>query len=371
MTMWSVFIVSFILMIEFGNAAHHRRCASCNAKQFEEYKALRQEQILDDLLFKLDLVAKPNVTVDYDNLPPLGRTSAKVKQLIDRTVMERRRAKRSSNYITMEEEYYPSLYETDSEPLPQISFVKSTPNDEYEMAVFKLSSSLSSKLITRATLHAFVRPPITFNEEEAASVRLNIYERFLNGTMGDRIATKFIHVHGNSRPQAVYKVHLDALDVQRWIREKSDGQVGVFVEALLNGQNLAVHPTNANSDSMFLELELLDGSGRGKRAANICTAGTNETKCCLYDLMIDFEKVGWEFVIAPKRYNAYICSGECSSGQMSSTARGTIAQHAKVDFFQCCHPKDYVGITIVYVTNDNHIWVKEVPGMIARKCGCA
>lgn len=84
---------------------------------------------MDDLLFKLDLVAKPNVTVDYDNLPPLGRTSAKVKQLIDRTVMERRRAKRSSNYITMEEEYYPSLYETDSEPLPQISFVKSTPND--------------------------------------------------------------------------------------------------------------------------------------------------------------------------------------------------------------------------------------------------
>lgn len=56
---------------------------------------------------------------------------------------------------------------------------------------------------------------------------------------------------------------------------------------------------------------------------------------------------------------------------MSSTARGSIAQHAKVDFFQCCHPKEYAGITIVYVTNDDQIWVKEVPGMIARKCGCA
>lgn len=67
---------------------------------------------------------------------------------------------------------------------------------------------------------------------------------------------------------------------------------------------------------MFLELELIDGSGRSKRTSNICQTGTNETKCCLYDLMIDFEKVGWEFVIAPKRYNAYICSGECSSGQV-------------------------------------------------------
>ena len=56
---------------------------------------------------------------------------------------------------------------------------------------------------------------------------------------------------------------------------------------------------------------------------------------------------------------------------MSSTARGSIAQHAKVDFFQCCHPTDYAGITIVYVTNEDQIWVKEVPGMIARKCACA
>lgn len=61
------------------------------------------------------------------------------------------------------------------------------------MAVFKLSSSLSSKLITRATLHAFVRPPITFNEEEAASVRLNIYERFLNGTVSKKIK---VHLQG-------------------------------------------------------------------------------------------------------------------------------------------------------------------------------
>ena len=67
---------------------------------------------------------------------------------------------------------------------------------------------------------------------------------------------------------------------------------------------------------MFLELEVIDENGRSKRAPNICTAGSNETKCCLYDLMIDFEKVGWEFVIAPKRYNAYICSGECTTGQV-------------------------------------------------------
>lgn len=70
---------------------------------------------------------------------------------------------------------------------------------------------------------------------------------------------------------------------------------------------------------MYLELEMIGSSGRSKRSApKVCEAGSNETKCCLYDLVIDFEKVGWEFVIAPKRYNAYICNGACSAAQVSS-----------------------------------------------------
>lgn len=70
-----------------------------------------------------------------------------------------------------------------------------------------------------------------------------------------------------------------------------------------------------------MELEILDGGhriGRSRRNTqpNVCRPGSNETKCCLYDLMIDFEKVGWDFVIAPKRYNAYICNGECTQSQV-------------------------------------------------------
>ena len=53
---------------------------------------------------------------------------------------------------------------------------------------------------------------------------------------------------------------------------------------------------------MFFELELTNlKSGRSRRNANTCKPGSNNTKCCLYDLVIDFEKIGWGFVIAPKR----------------------------------------------------------------------
>jgi hypothetical protein len=67
---------------------------------------------------------------------------------------------------------------------------------------------------------------------------------------------------------------------------------------------------------MYLELELFDMPSRNRRNANapqVCQAGSNNSKCCLYDLMIDFEKVGWDFVIAPKRYNAYVCMGNCQT----------------------------------------------------------
>lgn len=67
---------------------------------------------------------------------------------------------------------------------------------------------------------------------------------------------------------------------------------------------------------MYLELELFDMPSRTRRNANspqVCQAGSNDTKCCLYDLMIDFEKVGWDFVSRPHGpgVNFYLFSGHC------------------------------------------------------------
>lgn len=56
---------------------------------------------------------------------------------------------------------------------------------------------------------------------------------------------------------------------------------------------------------------------------------------------------------------------------MSSTPRGALAQKASLDYYQCCHPKEYTAITVVYMDDTHQIWMKEVHGMVARKCGCA
>lgn len=95
-------------------------------RDFEQHKQLRQQQILNDLLKKLELPAKPNVTVDYDNLPPIGRSNPRIKALIEQSLREnRRRVRKSSHFESMmpQADYFPALYETDVDVSPQISYV--------------------------------------------------------------------------------------------------------------------------------------------------------------------------------------------------------------------------------------------------------
>ncbi|KHN71899.1 Growth/differentiation factor 11 [Toxocara canis] len=63
---------------------------------------------------------------------------------------------------------------------------------------------------------------------------------------------------------------------------------------------------------MYMELTTVDEWARRKRSSTeMCTREMNEPSCCLYSLVVDFEAAGWDFVIAPKLYDAHMCSGEC------------------------------------------------------------
>lgn len=71
--------------------------------------------------------SKPNVTVDYDNLPPIGRSNPRIKALIEQSLREtqtkRRVRKHTSFYPAPQADYFPALYETDVEASPQITYV--------------------------------------------------------------------------------------------------------------------------------------------------------------------------------------------------------------------------------------------------------
>jgi len=42
-----------------------------------------------------------------------------------------------------------------------------------------------------------------------------------------------------------------------------------------------------------------------------CDETTSEQRCCRYPLTVDFAEFGWDWVLAPTRFEAYYCAGLC------------------------------------------------------------
>uniref|UniRef100_A0A1I7WNS5 TGF_BETA_2 domain-containing protein n=1 Tax=Heterorhabditis bacteriophora TaxID=37862 RepID=A0A1I7WNS5_HETBA len=133
---------------------------------------------------------------------------------------------------------------------------------------------------------------------------------------------------------------------------------------------------------MFLTLDMqLSSMIRHRRHLNpICNSQITHEGCCLYDLFVDFKSFGWEFIVAPLRYNAYICKGDCAMNteMHNRIAHTRIAQTGgvgsaseKEHLMQCCHPAEYEAVKIVYVNQQNQLTVTKVDGMVARQCTCS
>uniref|UniRef100_A0A183C999 TGF_BETA_2 domain-containing protein n=1 Tax=Globodera pallida TaxID=36090 RepID=A0A183C999_GLOPA len=358
---------------------------------------------------KLDLSSKPNITVDLTKLPPIAHSNPRVQAMLDhaRHATHRRSAqpwKRMDRLGGEEEEpnYFPALYETEQEPMLQSSYIIAQPLPNWfgqVGALFKFSTTLRKNFVQSAKLNVPVRRPIDQIRYTTAPIRLNVFRRFANGTLSPAIVSKFIELETSIMPMAErVEVSISEDIVQQWVETRSDfgpnigGEDGpdfrrhakpstivLYVEALYDDENLVQHsPDERNGEkAMFLELELIPlKGGRSRRNLNMCRPGQNSTqKCCLYDLVIDFEKIGWGFVIAPKRYNAYICSGECSGFAVGANSATMTRQHAanaaKIDHYQCCHPKEYTGIMILFIKENSEVLAREVPNMVAKECGCA
>lgn len=76
------------------------------------------------------LTHKPNISVDYDNLPPLALNNPRIRALIEQSKRDnQRRFRRSTRSVfneaesTNDQDYYPSLYEQDAEIAPEFTYI--------------------------------------------------------------------------------------------------------------------------------------------------------------------------------------------------------------------------------------------------------
>ncbi|GLH11674.1 Protein 60A [Gryllus bimaculatus] len=171
------------------------------------------------------------------------------------------------------------------------------------------------------------------------------------------------------------------LDVHKllaeWFRRPTDS-LGLLVQVTdESGHQLVVTDPNEDDGMLvpYIEVTTTDKrKHRTKRTIGLnCDESSDETRCCRYPLTVDFEEFGWDWIIAPKKYEANYCSGECPYVFLQKYPHTHIVHlaHPTGTVGPCCAPRKMSAISMLYFDNEFNIIYGLLPGMVVDRCGCS
>jgi len=124
----------------------------------------------------------------------------------------------------------------------------------------------------------------------------------------------------------------------------------------------------------YLQVEMSERSNtRSKRTMdNDCSEGSADRHCCRYPLTVDFDAFNWDWVIVPKRYSAFYCSGECPYMFVQQFGHAHLTQLSRREGTggPCCSPRKVSAISMLYYDEHMNIIYGRLPGMVVDRCGC-
>lgn len=124
----------------------------------------------------------------------------------------------------------------------------------------------------------------------------------------------------------------------------------------------------------FIEVKILNSPKRSRRDSGLnCDEESAETRCCRYPLTVDFEEFGWDWIIAPKRYRANYCSGECEFLHLQQYPHAHLVNKAnpRGTAGPCCTPTKMSPINMLYFNRKEQIIYGKIPSMVVDHCGCS
>ncbi|XP_062843211.1 growth/differentiation factor 11-like isoform X2 [Trichomycterus rosablanca] len=335
-----------------------RQCSACAWR--EQSRALRLETIKSQILSKLRLKHAPNISRAVaeqllPRAPPLQR-------LIDQHDFQRDGAGGQDEYHATTE----SVIAMASEPEPIVQ-VDGKPS----CCFFKFSSKLMFTKVLKAQLWVYLRPL-----QPTSTVYLQILRLKPVSETGSRhIRIRSLKIELNSR--SGYWQSIDFKHVlQNWFKQPHTNW-GIDINAFdESGNDLAVTSLRPGEEGLqpFLEVKVLETTKRTRRNLGLdCDEHSTESRCCRYPLTVDFEAFGWDWIIAPKRYKANYCSGQCEYMFMQKYPHTHLVQHAnpRGSAGPCCTPTKMSPINMLYFNDKQQIIHGKIPGMVVDRCGCS
>uniref|UniRef100_A0A8D9FAS1 Growth/differentiation factor 8 n=1 Tax=Cacopsylla melanoneura TaxID=428564 RepID=A0A8D9FAS1_9HEMI len=239
---------------------------------------------------------------------------------------------------------------------------------------FKFSSKTLQYKVQGAILWVYLKSTGTSHNVPVNIEVKKLLQPKQNATWSSVISKKEIRRNGTEG-------HWVLLDVKSMVSEwfkKPKENYGIVIEASPASENnsIVTIPTISSEEILvpFLEVQSKDiKKSRTRRTTGslTCSETSTEQRCCRFPLKVDFEAFGWDWIIAPKTFEANYCSGECQHMFLPKYTHTQLVRYANSSMAPCCAPRKTSRISILYFDNEANIIFGYLPDVVVDRCGCA
>ncbi|PAV91099.1 hypothetical protein WR25_02802 [Diploscapter pachys] len=335
--------------------------------------------------------------------------------------MEKKRHERTRSINKIISDYVNNELSKVSHPHKRSVIQEEKPSPEYETVFFSAEDATGDLPIKAVMFNISKSLPVVFAEEGFLRI-------FLKNTPGEimeeaDVILQFVSSEGEPSSilfnRTLPVLHDSFIEVSlrgkrlKRILESPDDFMGIFVATLVDGENRAIYPNDDKDGhkNMLLWLKLRQPGRRVRRDALTAPISKPMTEeeiantpfmkhfmpgytapgsvecsipykdndtCCLGSHTISFPLNDYKFIIAPRKYDAYVCRGSCSlRHHLYNPAAHAQAIHVtgdksteKTDTGGCCHATRYAPLRMVTVGHRGKWQVTEIRGVVARECAC-
>ncbi|KAI7808476.1 growth/differentiation factor 8 [Triplophysa rosa] len=337
------------------------QCSTCEFRQHS--KLMRLHAIKSQILSKLRLKQAPNISRDV--VKQLLPKAPPLQQLLDQYGVLGDDSKDGAMEEDDEQATTETVMTMAAEPDPIVQV-----DHKPKCCFFSFNPKIQASRIVRAQLWVHLRPA-----EEATTVFLQI-SRLMPVTDGGRhIRIRSLKIDVNAGITSWQSIDVKQV-LTVWLRQPETNW-GIEINAYdAKGNDLAVTSAEAGEDGLlpFMEVKISEGPKRIRRDSGLdCDENSSESRCCRYPLTVDFEDFGWDWIIAPKRYKANYCSGECDYMHLQKYPHTHLVNKAnpRGTAGPCCTPTKMSPINMLYFNGKEQIIYGKIPSMVVDRCGCS
>lgn len=350
-----------------------RHDADCNMDN-EISKFIRIMQIKEQILSQTGLKAPPNMTGVIISINPV------LQKLIANLNRQNEEPKLKNESQLM------YSYADDPNIKKKKIFVPATKGSDSvhipsgKLHFFNLSSEHPSS-IEQAILHIYIKPISGFvPKDKVAQISFfkveppkypHDYHRLRSVPSINSVVTVPYSMSGNWEKVDIYTL------VREWLSNHSMN-LGFVISVTVDGHNIDIDTAEEDpSHAPMLELDVKEEKNdRQKRYVGnrVCSEDKQVRECCRYPLIVDFTEYEYDFIVAPKKYVANYCKGECPFLYAHKLPHSTVLQQmfpntSSYHHGPCCGASDLAPLKMVYY-DGSKIKIETIDDMVVIHCSC-